>query len=114
MRRTNTLAFRSLVLVAALVAMTGVANAAQGFSVTKLRDNVFTVMRTDPPGLAVESNTGFIECADYVIVVSSPTAARSTARCSTPTSPGRLSPTPGTIRSAKARHQSEHAPRNFQ
>lgn len=46
--------------------------------------------------------------------VSSPTAARSTARCSTSTSPGRLSPTPGTIHSAPARHQSEHAPRNFQ
>jgi glyoxylase-like metal-dependent hydrolase (beta-lactamase superfamily II) len=51
------------------MAMTGVASAAQGFSVAKLRDNVFTVMRTDPPGFAVESNSGFIECADHVIVV---------------------------------------------
>jgi cyclase len=69
MTRASTLTFRSLIFVATLIAMTSAANAAQGFSVTKLRDNVFTVMRTDPPGLAVESNTGFIECADYVIVV---------------------------------------------
>lgn len=61
--------FPGLISVAMLAATTGSAHAAQGFSVTKLRDNVFTVMRTDPPGFAVESNSGFIECADHVIVV---------------------------------------------
>jgi cyclase len=62
----------SLLSLTAALALTTTANpthAAQGFSVTKLRDNVFTVMRTDPPGFAVESNSGFIECADHVIVV---------------------------------------------
>ena len=68
MTRTNILV-RSLICAMALMAIAGVTRAAPGFSVTKLRDNVFTVMRTDPPGLAVESNSGFIECADYVIVV---------------------------------------------
>jgi glyoxylase-like metal-dependent hydrolase (beta-lactamase superfamily II) len=61
--------FSSLIVAVALTATTNSTHAAQGFSVTKLRDNVFTVMRTDPPGFAVESNSGFIECADHVIVV---------------------------------------------
>lgn len=61
--------FRSLIAVVTLTATAHPVQAAQGFSVTKLRDNVFTVMRTDPPGFAVESNSGFIECADHVIVV---------------------------------------------
>jgi cyclase len=61
--------FSSLIVAVALMATTNPTHAAQGFSVTKLRDNVFTVMRTDPPGFAVESNSGFIECADHVIVV---------------------------------------------
>ncbi|HEY5761190.1 MAG TPA: MBL fold metallo-hydrolase [Steroidobacter sp.] len=61
--------FLSLISLVALTATASSTHAAQGFSVTKLRDNVFTVMRSDPPGFAVESNTGFIECADHVIVV---------------------------------------------
>ncbi|MFC4308846.1 MBL fold metallo-hydrolase [Steroidobacter flavus] len=62
------MSFRRLIWLAALAA-TCPTYAAQQFTVTKLRDNVFTVLRGDPPGLAVESNAGFIECADHVIVV---------------------------------------------
>lgn len=65
----RTTSFPSLIVALALTITTNPTHAAQGFSVTKLRDNVFTVMRTDPPGFAVESNSGFIECADHVIVV---------------------------------------------
>lgn len=52
-----------------LLLLADAALAANGFSVTRLRDNVFAVMRSDPPGFAVESNAGFIECADHVVVI---------------------------------------------
>jgi glyoxylase-like metal-dependent hydrolase (beta-lactamase superfamily II) len=67
--RMRITSFLSLISVVALTATASSTHAAQGFSVTKLRDNVFTVMRSDPPGFAVESNSGFIECADHVVVV---------------------------------------------
>lgn len=52
-----------------LVAFAGVTQAAEEFSVVQLRDNVFAAMRNDPPGFAVESNTGWVECADHVVVI---------------------------------------------
>ncbi|HEY0681335.1 MAG TPA: MBL fold metallo-hydrolase [Steroidobacter sp.] len=64
----RTLVHRSLASLALLL-LAVAADAANGFSVTRLRDNVFAVLRTDPPGFAVESNSGFIECADHVVVI---------------------------------------------
>lgn len=52
-----------------LLLLADAALAANGFSVTRLRDNVFAVMRSDPPGFAVESNAGFVECAEHVVVI---------------------------------------------
>lgn len=64
----RTLVPRSLSWLLLLLLMDA-ASAANGFSVTRLRDNVFAVVRTDPPGFAVESNAGFVECADHVVVI---------------------------------------------
>jgi cyclase len=52
-----------------LLAFSSLATAADEFSITKLGDRVFAVVRNDPPGFAVESNSGFIECRDHLVVV---------------------------------------------
>ena len=80
MTLTSKRAFRSLPGVLPLLALANAALAADEFTVTKLRDNVFTVMRGDPPGFAVESNSGFIECADHVIVVDAQSNDATTSR----------------------------------
>ena len=54
--------------------------AADEFSVARLGDGVFAVVRNDPPGFAVESNSGFIECRDQVVVVDTQSNAATTRR----------------------------------
>jgi cyclase len=63
-----------------LFALTGVAQAADEFSIMKLKDNVFAVMRNDPPGYAVESNSGFIECAQHIVVIDAQSNDATTGR----------------------------------
>lgn len=65
---------------ALLLALTSVAQAADEFSITRLKDNVFAVMRNDPPGYAVESNSGFIECAEHLVVVDAQSNDATTGR----------------------------------
>jgi cyclase len=52
----------------------------EDFSVTRLSDKVFAVIRLEPPGFAVESNSGFIECGDQVVVVDAQSNEASTQR----------------------------------
>lgn len=81
MTRTSTRAWRCGIGLLPLLAWTSTTVAAtDAFTVAKLRDNVFTVMRDDSPGFAVESNTGFIECAEHVIVVDAQSNDATTSR----------------------------------
>ena len=80
MAQMNKRIVRSLAAVALLLAFTGVAQAADEFSITKLKDNVFAVLRNDPPGYAVESNSGFIECAEHLVVVDAQSNDATTGR----------------------------------
>lgn len=73
-------AARSLAGVALLLVLSGGARAADEFSVTQLKDKVFAVMRNDPPGYAVESNSGFIECADHLVVIDAQSNDATTGR----------------------------------
>ncbi|MBL8270561.1 MBL fold metallo-hydrolase [Steroidobacter sp.] len=66
--------------MAMLTAFAGVTHAAEEFSVLQLRDNVFAAMRNDPPGFAVESNAGFVECADHVVVIDAQSNDATTAK----------------------------------
>lgn len=59
----------SVALIASsLLACSGLAAAAEEFSIAPLSRNVFAIVRNDPPGFAVESNSGFIECRDQVVL----------------------------------------------
>lgn len=69
MAHASNRAFRSLAGMALLLTLTGGAHAADEFSITKLKGNVFAVLRNDPPGYAVESNSGFVECAEHLVVI---------------------------------------------
>lgn len=80
MTQTSTPALQGLIGMLALLATADASSAADEFTVAKLRDNVFTVMRGDPPGFAVESNSGFIECADSVVVVDAQSNDATTSR----------------------------------
>jgi glyoxylase-like metal-dependent hydrolase (beta-lactamase superfamily II) len=64
---------RSLVLVIVIVVAAAFAlqapNPAANFDVQKLADNVYAVIRKDPPGLMVDANNVFIVKDDFVIVV---------------------------------------------
>jgi glyoxylase-like metal-dependent hydrolase (beta-lactamase superfamily II) len=66
--------------LALLLTLTSVAHAAEEFFITQLKDNVFAVMREDPPGYAVESNSGFIECAEHLVVVDAQSNDATTGR----------------------------------
>jgi glyoxylase-like metal-dependent hydrolase (beta-lactamase superfamily II) len=46
-----------------------VANPATNFDVQKLTDNIYAVIRKDPPGLMVDANNVFIVKDEYVVVV---------------------------------------------
>lgn len=61
------------ILLIALVAgfLTQPANPATNFDVQKLADNVYAVVRKDPPGLMVDANNVFVIKDDYVAVVDS-------------------------------------------
>jgi cyclase len=63
-----------------LLAFASVAHAAEEFSITPLGDGVFAVVRNDPPGFAVESNAGFIECRDQIVVVDTQSNQATTRR----------------------------------
>jgi glyoxylase-like metal-dependent hydrolase (beta-lactamase superfamily II) len=56
------------------------ASAAEEFTVSRLQDGVFAVLRNDPAGFAVESNAGFIECGEYVVVVDAQSNDATTSR----------------------------------
>ena len=63
-----------------LLALAGVSQAAEEFSIVELRDHVYAAMRNDPPGFAVESNTGVIECSDHLVVIDSQSNDATTQR----------------------------------
>lgn len=80
MARAQNAAFRNLAVALLLLAVSGVARAADEFSITRLKDNVFVVLRNDPPGYAVESNSGFIECDEHLVVVDAQSNDATTGR----------------------------------
>ena len=80
MAHASNRAVRCLAGMALLLTLTGVAHAADEFSITRLKGNVFAVMRNDPPGYAVESNSGFIECAEHLVVVDAQSNDATTGR----------------------------------
>jgi cyclase len=63
-----------------LLALPSFVAASDEFSVTRLRDNVFAIVRHDPPGFAVESNTGYIECNDQLVVIDAQSNEAATKR----------------------------------
>jgi cyclase len=72
-------------VASALVVFSSLATAAEEFSVTRLSDGgsgerVFAIVRNDPPGFAVESNSGFIECRDQIVVVDAQSNEATTRR----------------------------------
>ena len=70
-----------IALLAALpLGFSGLAAAAEEFSVSRLSANVFAVLRNDPPGFAVESNSGFIACGDQLVVVDTQSNEATTRR----------------------------------
>jgi glyoxylase-like metal-dependent hydrolase (beta-lactamase superfamily II) len=67
-------------IASSLLAFSSLAVAAEEFLVARLGDNVFAIVRNDPPGFAVESNSGFIECRDQVVVVDTQSNEATTRR----------------------------------
>jgi cyclase len=67
-------------VASSLLAFSSVAAAAEEFSVERLADHVFAIVRNDPPGFAVESNSGFIECRDQLVVVDAQSNEATTRR----------------------------------
>lgn len=63
-----------------LLAFSSPAAAAEEFSVARLGESVFAVVRNDPPGFAVESNSGFIECRDQIVVIDTQSNETATRR----------------------------------
>jgi cyclase len=63
-----------------LLAFSSIAAAAEEFSIQRLSDRVFAVVRNDPPGFAVESNSGFIVCRDQLVVIDTQSNAATTRR----------------------------------
>jgi glyoxylase-like metal-dependent hydrolase (beta-lactamase superfamily II) len=63
-----------------LLAFSSLAAAAEEFSVVRLGEQVFAIVRNDPPGFAVESNSGFIECRDQLVVVDTQSNEATTRR----------------------------------
>jgi glyoxylase-like metal-dependent hydrolase (beta-lactamase superfamily II) len=66
--------------VCLLPGLLGAAITAEEFSVTRLDDNVFAIVRNDPPGFAVESNAGFVVCANQVVVIDAQSNDTTTSR----------------------------------
>lgn len=73
-------AARNLAAATLLSVLASVVHAADDFSVTKLKDNVFAILRNDPPGYAVESNSGFIECDEHLVVIDAQSNDATTSR----------------------------------
>ncbi|MET0535065.1 MAG: MBL fold metallo-hydrolase [Steroidobacter sp.] len=72
---------RSIAWIAGLLlAGSSLAHAVEEFSVAQLSDNVFAVVRNDAPGYAVESNSGFIDCGDRLVVVDTQSNEATTRR----------------------------------
>jgi glyoxylase-like metal-dependent hydrolase (beta-lactamase superfamily II) len=67
-------------VASALLAASGVATATEEFSVERLGEHVFAIVRNDPPGLAVESNSGLIECRDQLVVIDTQSNEATTRR----------------------------------
>jgi cyclase len=67
-------------VASSLLAFSSLAVAAEEFSVARLGDGVFAIVRNDPPGFAVESNSGFIECRDHIVVVDTQSNEATTRR----------------------------------
>lgn len=63
-----------------LFALSGIASAGEEFSVQPVGEGVFAIVRGDPPGFAVESNAGFIECRDQLVVVDTQSNEATTRR----------------------------------
>lgn len=63
-----------------LLVFSSVVAATEEFWVERLSDGVFGVLRNDPPGFAVESNSGFIECRDQIVVVDTQSNEATTRR----------------------------------
>jgi len=67
-------------VASSLFVTSSVAGATEEFSVARLGDHVFAVVRNDPPGFAVESNSGFIECRDHLVIVDTQSNEAATRR----------------------------------
>jgi len=67
-------------VASSLFVISSVAGATEEFSVVRLSDHVFAVVRNDPPGFAVESNSGFIECRDHLVIVDAQSNEAATRR----------------------------------
>lgn len=63
-----------------LLAASGAAAAAEEFSIRRLSDGVEAIVRNDPPGFAVESNSGVIECRDQLVVIDAQSNEATTRR----------------------------------
>lgn len=63
-----------------LAGLAGAANAGEEFSVAQLHGNVFALVRNDPPGFAVESNSGFVVCGQQVVVIDTQSNDATTSR----------------------------------
>lgn len=63
-----------------LPGLLGAAITGEEFSVTRLADTVFAIVRNDPPGFAVESNSGFVVCANQVVVIDAQSNDATTSR----------------------------------
>lgn len=70
----------SLIASSLLALSSSAAAAAEEFSIARLNDRVFAIVRNDPPGFAVESNAGFIECRDQIVIVDTQSNQATTRR----------------------------------
>jgi glyoxylase-like metal-dependent hydrolase (beta-lactamase superfamily II) len=71
--------FISFVIIASL-GCANLAAAAEEFSIAPLSKGVFAIVRNDPPGFAVESNSGFIECGEHLVVIDAQSNEATTRR----------------------------------
>lgn len=67
-------------VASSLLAFASLASAAEEFSLDRLSNGVVAIARNDPPGFAVESNSGVIECRDQLVVIDTQSNAATTRR----------------------------------